>query len=325
MLEFQNDPVTIACIGECMIELSPLSAQFINVCAYRQEFAGDTLNTATYLARLLNKKKATVQYVTALGKDELSQSMIRQWLQEHIDCRYVLHIQDKIPGLYMINTDQEGERSFTYWRNDSAAKRLFSHDGLSQQQQDNLVSQSNYIYISGITLAILPEEGRTRLLTLLEKAKEKGTTIIFDSNYRPSLWESEKQARSYYDRVMLLTDIALLTFNDEKALFGDSNQSHTLKRYENVNEIVIKDGGRPCLIKKDGEVFTVCSPSVEHVIDATAAGDSFNGAYIAARFNQLTLEDSVLFAHKVAGTVIQHRGAIIDSSLTKIFAKEIYK
>ena len=108
----------VAIIGECMVELS--GQLFATM---QQNFGGDTMNTAIYLKKLAGEK-VDVCYITAMGEDALSQAMIARWQDYQINCDFVLKDKQRHAGLYMIQTDQHGERSFQYWRNNSAAKHL---------------------------------------------------------------------------------------------------------------------------------------------------------------------------------------------------------
>ena len=101
----------IAVIGECMVELQKHGE------LYKQSFGGDTLNTALYLSRLTHHHEITTSYVTGLGKDPFSKQMLQIWQEEGINTDFVHLSEDKLPGLYTIDTDEHGERSFFYWRN----------------------------------------------------------------------------------------------------------------------------------------------------------------------------------------------------------------
>ena len=107
----------IASIGECMIELRQMPGGHLT-----RSFGGDTLNTAVYLARL----GASVDYVTAMGDDPLSDEMIAGWRDEGIGIERVLRLKGKLPGLYMIETNTAGERRFYHWRDASAVRGLMS-------------------------------------------------------------------------------------------------------------------------------------------------------------------------------------------------------
>ncbi|KUI97815.1 sugar kinase [Vibrio sp. MEBiC08052] len=299
-------PITqVAIIGECMVELRRANHQV------EQGFGGDTLNTAIYLSRLTHSQGITTAYVTGLGRDPFSQDMLNAWQQEGIDTNMVAISPDKLPGIYAIETAADGERSFYYWRNDSAAKYW-----LRQQTPTELaarLAQYGLIYLSGISLAILPVDCREILLESLRLCHQDGIAIAFDNNYRPTLWENAAEARHWYTQVLSITDYAFLTFDDETALWGDTQTSQTLARTQGlgVKEIVIKQGGDACIVTCDTAQWSVAPAPVRQIVDTTAAGDSFSAGYLAARLLGKSCELSAQSAHRLAGLVIQHRGAII--------------
>lgn len=300
----------IAIIGECMVELKKVDSSL------HQGFGGDTLNTAIYLSRLTKSAGIDVSYVTALGKDPFSKEMLNNWQSENINTDMVYISDTKLPGIYAIETTPDGERSFFYWRNDSAAKNWLKT--LSISNLVDKLSQHQLIYLSGISIAILAPECRERLLETLAKCKEKGVSIAFDNNYRPTLWETAEDAQSWYTRILKLTDIAFLTYEDEQILWGDHSEEQSVSRSVSfgVKEIVLKRGGDACFIVAKDKTYTVAPSPIEGIIDTTAAGDSFSAGYLAKRILGGTEVESALVAHKVAGTVIQHRGAIIPENLT---------
>ncbi|OEF27378.1 sugar kinase [Vibrio rumoiensis] len=293
----------IAVIGECMIELQQ-SGDFLT-----QRFGGDTLNTALYLARL--NKNINTSYITALGQEGFSQNMIDTWSNEGIDTSRILRLENKQPGMYYIETDPTGERSFYYWRNDAAAKYVF--DQANSPALIAELTQYDAIYLTGITLAILTEHGREQLFGLLAEVKANGGKVIFDNNYRPKLWESIEEAQQTYLKVLSFTDIALLTFDDEQELYGDDNIEQCIARTQGagVAEIAIKRGSKDCVIIEHDSIQYVATKPVDNVVDTTAAGDSFSAGYLAKRLGGFSAKESALSGHKVAGTVIQHQGAII--------------
>ena len=297
-----------ACIGECMVELSPADQGL-----YQQAFAGDTLNTAIYAIRTAGKAIDT-SYVTAVGTDRFSDRMIDFFQGEKINSQWVVRLADKLPGLYVIELDQHGERSFSYWRNDSAARALFSH-GLKEHQIVALAESFDVYYLSGISLAILDDHSRSVLRQILVRARERGARVAYDSNYRPRLWQSRAEAQAVTLEFLALTDLALVTFDDEQALFGDQSISGTLARLSSVGEVVIKQGSEGCTIVHNRHKTYVPTIPVSQVVDTTSAGDSFNGGYLARRMLGDTPE-AAAFAHRLAGTVIQYKGAIIPAAAT---------
>lgn len=300
--------VTIAVIGECMLELTRIKDAVEGVRnPMAMNYGGDTINTSIYLAR----SNIEVSYVTGLGDDINSDWLLEEWRKEGVDCSLIARMPNSVPGMYMINVDDTGERSFMYWRKGSPASRLFD-DPVDAAKLFQKISEHDYIYLSGISLAILESESRERLLGLLFEYRQQGGKIIFDGNYRPHLWPSVDLAQQAYSRMYRMTDVALPTFEDEQELFGYESGIQVMKaiREHGVSEAVVKMGGDGCLGLHDGVVSFVESELVTP-IDTTAAGDSFNAGYLAARFSGESGTDSCSAGHKLASQVIQHRGAII--------------
>ncbi|EMI5489830.1 sugar kinase [Providencia stuartii] len=297
----------VAIIGECMVELQKSGELF------KQTFGGDTLNTALYLARLTASFGVMTRYLTGLGQDPFSQQMLTSWQKEGINTDHVVISDRHLPGMYLIETSADGERRFFYWRDNSAAKYWLNEQTASDTQQ--LLNQQQFIYLSGVSLAILPEPTRNLLFTLLETARQSGAKIIFDNNYRPALWPSIEAAQAAYQHMLALTDMAFLTFDDEQLLYGDQheNQSITRAQQYGVNEIIIKRGEKPCYIVIDNQQQEIPADQVSNVVDTTAAGDSFSAGYLACRILGGTPAEAASTGHLLAGTVIQHRGAIIPN------------
>ncbi|WGL16173.1 sugar kinase [Microbulbifer bruguierae] len=302
----------IAIIGECMLEMN-LDSDCRSHHSERRlnaglSFGGDTLNTALYMSRL----GASVDYVTALGDDHLSDWMIRQWQAEGVCCDLVKREVGATPGLYLIETDGSGERTFHYWRDRAPAKRLLDNPQAARQLFDQL-KQFDAVYLSGISLAILSPYGRECLFDFLAEFRHGGGRVIFDGNYRSRLWGSETLTRKAYEQILRLTDIALPTFEDEQALFGDADTEATVARLQawGVGEIVLKLGGDGCLVvERNRDPQRVAANKVVP-LDTTAAGDSFNAGYLASRLAGSGAEAAARTGHRLAGTVIQYRGAII--------------
>ena len=296
---------TVYAIGECMIELQRSGTGM----DYR--FGGDTLNAAVYMARLLDPAKVKVAYVTALGADGMSDEMCASWEGEGIDTSCVLRLPDRLPGIYMIETDGTGERRFHYWRKDSAARHWLQAPDAGKVLLK--LASARMVYLSGISLAILSPGDREILIAALAQCRARGSSVVFDNNYRPRLWESADTAADVYRRVLAHCDIALLTLDDEQALYGDGDAVGAIERTRalGVREVVVKCGGDPCVVWADGEAVAVAPARVKDVVDTTAAGDSFGAGYLAARLSGATPQEAAQAGHRLAGTVIRHRGAII--------------
>jgi len=298
----------IAVIGECMIELSQKGAEV------NRGFGGDTLNTSVYIARQVDSAALAVEYVTALGTDNFSQQMLDAWQNEAVGTRLIQRMDNRLPGLYYIETDSTGERTFYYWRNEAAAKFWLESPQAAAICEE--LATFDYLYLSGISLAILSDSSREKLLSLLRECRANGGKIIFDNNYRPRLWASKEETQQVYQQMLECTDIAFLTLDDEDALWGQQPVEDVIARTHaaGVTEVVVKRGAESCLVSVAGEAVTDV-PAVklpkEKVIDTTAAGDSFSAGYLAVRLTGGNAQAAAKRGHLTASTVIQYRGAII--------------
>ena len=301
-----SDFKRVAAIGECMVELRDLGAGKME-----RGFGGDTLNTAVYMARQASGS-ASVDYVTALGDDPFSDEMLEAWQKEGLNTSLVARLPGRRPGLYVIKTDETGERSFFYWRGEAAARDLLK-DPFGLKAVESLVGY-DLVYLSGITLGILDGESRSRLFSLLDEIKAEGGRVAFDGNFRPALWPSFDVARAEMEKALRRSDIALPSFDDEASLFGDGSPEETLERLRGlgVREAVVKNGAETGLLLSENQVTAVTPKKVIEVVDTTAAGDSFNGAYLAARLLGRTAVEAVAEGHKLAAYVVARRGAIVD-------------
>ncbi|PMU17887.1 MULTISPECIES: sugar kinase [unclassified Pseudomonas] len=298
-----NTQPRIALIGECMIELQHRADGSL-----QQSFGGDTLNAAVYLRRELGEP-STVDYVTALGDDSFSDAMCKHWAEEGLGLGMVQRLPGRLPGLYCIQTDANGERKFLYWRNEAAVRDCFT----TPAAEPILAALPTYdvVYFSGITLAVLGEVGRARLLETLVETRKRGGKVVFDNNYRPRLWASVDAARAAYHAVLAEVDIALLTEDDERVLFGYEDSEQVFAAYPTIAEVVLKRGADACLIRWEDGRFEVPALVVEKVVDTTAAGDSFSAAYLASRLKGGSPQDAALAGHRLASRVIQVPGALI--------------
>lgn len=292
----------IACIGEAMVELS-LSNEAPDRAGIG--FAGDTLNTAIYLKRCA--PMVDVAYVTRLGQDRFSDDMLAMMQGEDLGTGLISRSATRQPGLYAISTDEQGERSFSYWRDSSAARELFADgEGL------DALSGFDMIYFSAITLAILSQEARAALIAWLPDYRAKGGKLAFDSNHRPALWNTAQEERAAVAAVWAETDIALPGLEDEQAIFGDADEAETLSRlrgYGIAQGAVKRGGDGPVRLTGDG--MEQAYPQATQVIDSTAAGDSFNGAYLAAVLREQSEAECLMAGHEMARRVIGAKGAIL--------------
>jgi len=301
--------------GECMIELMTTSQEKSSK-TMKQSFAGDVFNTAVYLKRTF--ADLNVHLVTAVGEDQFSLDMIEYFTSENIGVNFVYKSATKIPGLYSIQLDDQGERSFSYWRENSAARQVMQHindDAISE------LSKGDMFFFSGISLAVIEPEARADFWALIDKLKAGGVQIVFDPNYRPRLWSNAKEAQVQFELALQKSDLSLPGVDDFEQLFGmiSAEEVNEYCQQFGVNELVIKNGEQGLLVVANGETSKFAITPVKNVVDTTSAGDSFNGVYLGARIKGFSVSDSIALASKAAGFVIQHKGAIVDKQAYQKF------
>ncbi|VUD59111.1 2-dehydro-3-deoxygluconokinase [Thalassocella blandensis] len=334
----------IALIGEAMIELH--GKMFGSM---QQTYGGDVINTTVYLARLLhyfrlqneyfhideksgeppeehsqNIPRTEVYFVSAVGRDILSQQLLLKWQHEHVNTNLVLQQDGKSPGLYMIQLDENGERSFQYWRQDSAARYMFQHSHISIVA--SRLAQMDSIYISGISLAILSEPDRQSCLQMLKDLHAAGVKIFFDSNYRAILWDSRERCQYYCQELYALSFMVMATEQDERAIWQACDEIDLIERIHRAGapHVVIKRGKDGCLASLDAGKAPPRSISVADiaVVDSTAAGDAFNAGIMAGHLMQWDWQDAIALANALAAEVIQHHGAIVPVNAIQQFCRQ---
>jgi 2-dehydro-3-deoxygluconokinase len=300
-------------IGEAMVEFAPVGDNL-----YRRGFAGDTLNTCWHMAKLIGPH-GRVGYFTRVGRDAFSSEFLAFLAASGLDAGAVARDAERAIGLYVISLSG-AERSFSYWRDSSAARRLAdAYEALLAA-----VAGKGLIHISGITLAVIGAAGRENLLKALDAARAGGSIVSYDPNVRPRLWPDANEMRGALRDALEVCDIALPSFDDEAKVWGDASPDETAKRIGDlgVREVVVKNGGDAVALLADGALTHVPTPEVSDVRDTTGAGDSFNAGYLAARLVGMTPLDACRLGQGVAGEIIRHFGALApESALERLRAK----
>ena len=293
----------VACIGECMIELKQAQGGL-----FSRAFGGDTLNTAVYLARL----GVEADYITALGDDPMSEEMIASWAAEGVGTGRVARLKGKLPGIYMIQTDEFGDRRFFHWRDNSAARSLMD----LPETNDILDQLATYdvVYLSAITLSIYGAEGRAKLIGALDRARKHGVRIVFDTNFRARGWPDPDVARAVFGEAFAASDIVLASTEDLLPLYPYESDERLMARIAS-REAVLKLSEPASIVRFAGVSREVrAEPVILPVVDTTAAGDSFSAAYIATRLAGAEPAEAAQAGHRLGGVVVGYPGAIIPRS-----------
>ncbi len=285
-------------IGECMVELSPAGEGL-----FRQGFAGDTFNTAWYLKHL--RPDWAVDYLSAVGTDAISDAMLGFMAASGIGTAHVARREGRTVGLYMISL-RNGERSFSYWRGQSAARTLADDEAALVAG----LAGAGLAVFSGITLAILEPAARARLLGALRGC---GAVVAFDPNMRARLWASPEEMREAVMAAAGVADIVLPSLDEEEAVFGEARAEAVIARYRaaGAGTVVVKNGAGQVAAWDAGEGAVQFQPAPVVPVDTTAAGDSFNAGFLAARLSGADLGAALQAGAALAGRVVQHPGALV--------------
>jgi 2-dehydro-3-deoxygluconokinase len=289
-------------IGECMVEFADCGdGRFV------RGFAGDTFNTAWYARKLL-PPEFSVDYLSAVGDDPQSDDLLAFIKASGAGVSHVRRIPGKSPGLYVISL-RNGERSFSYWRDTSAARDLAADMSVVRAACD----AADVIFVSGITLAILPPADADNLLAHLASCRGQGKFVAFDPNHRPRLWRGSERAQALALKAAAAASIVLTGCDDEDILFGTRDMDEIAARYlgASAEQVVIKDGGRGAVIATPAARIPIAPVPPVALVDTTAAGDSFNAAYLAGVMQGRAPAAAGADAARVAAQVIAHPGALV--------------
>lgn len=261
------------------------------------------LNTVVHLARLT--APGSVGDLSRLLDDAMS-GFRRSTLAEEGIADLCAAQAGGRPGLSFMTTGPQDARSFTYWRDQSPARRLFSSpdDLAALDRADTLV-------LSGVTLAMLLPEGRDALLHALERCRAKGTRIVLETNYRAALWPDAATARAIIGRVAGMATLILPSQNDMSDCFGAKDPSGAMRLLIGLTnaEVVLTTGGDAVMHRAMGAATfeTWPLPPRRTAVDTTGADDSFNAGWLAGRQDGLAPADAIARAVRV----VLYPGAIL--------------
>jgi 2-dehydro-3-deoxygluconokinase len=306
-----NDrPARVICVGEATVELvRGGDGRFGLACA------GDAFNVAVYLARA----GIATKLATALGDDPYSEMIVALAAAEGVADDLILRLRGRLPALTIIDSDASGASRRHYWHGEAPARELFELPDWGRVAEG--LAKVSLVYFSGITLSLYSNNGLGRFLALIEMLRQHGVKIAFDGNFRPRGWRGDlSRTRTVFVEALKRVDIALPAYDDEAVLWGDPSPEATVARMQafGIGEIVVKNGPNSALVAAMGTSELIPVPEVVVPIDASAAGDSFNAAYIAARLTGKAPTEAAGAAHRLAADVIRYHGPLMPRPATAV-------
>ncbi len=304
--------MTCVCLGEGMVEISGRPGSMT------VRYGGDVMNTAVYLSRL----GVDCRFATALGRDSYSEAMLAMLADEGVGVSAIARDASRMPGLYIIRTDANGERAFDYWRSDSAARAYFQ-TGACLDDLEREMEGAGLVYLSGITLSLMTAEAVDAFCERARYWRGRGAEIAFDTNYRPAGWRDADQARRAMAALGAVATIALPTIEDDLLLFGGDGAADSAKRWREwgASVVAVKNGPEGAYISAEAFTGQVRPSEIINPVDTSGAGDSFNAGFLAGLLSGKAPEEAAALGNKVAGDVIRHEGAIAPR--TAIFVEPV--
>lgn len=261
----------LLCMGEPMLELNRLPAGADGRVLYLEGHGGDTSNAAIAAAR----QGASVGYVGAIGQDGPGESFLALWAREGVDATTVIRRAAAPTGLYVVTHD-EGGHHFTFYRTGSAAARM-----TPAEVPEAAIRAARILHVSGISQAI-SDSACDAVFRAIEVARAAGVAVSYDTNLRLRLWPARRAAAVIHAAIGM-ADIALPSLDDATALTGLADPDAVADFYLRLCPLVLlKCGAAGCLVAtRDGR--TRIPPHAVEAVDATGAGDTFAGAFLARR------------------------------------------
>lgn len=257
----------IICIGEPLLEFNERRGE---AGLFLQGFGGDTSNAAVAAAR----QGARVGYVTGLGEDAFGEAFLAMWRAEGIDARHVWRDPAAPTGIYFVGHGPGGH-VFTYYRSGSAAARM-----TPGRMPAEAIEAARVLHVSGISLAI-SDGACDAVLHAIGQARTAGVTVSFDTNLRSRLWPLAR-ARAVIHGAAAQADILLPSLDDSTALTGLGDPERVVDHYLAMGPrvVALKLGAAGCLVATRERRERHGGHAVASV-DATGAGDTFDGAFLA--------------------------------------------
>ena len=256
----------IVAIGEPLFELNQGRGESV----FRQGHGGDSSNCAIAAAR----QGASVGYVTAIGGDQFGESFLKLWAEEGVDTSAVKRSGTAHTGLYFVTHGPDGH-VFSYMRAGSAASRMTADDIPAEMIRDARV-----LHASGISQAI-SSNAADAVFAAMRIARGAGVTVSYDTNLRLRLWPLDR-ARAVIHAAAGLVDILRPGLDDAIHLTGLADPDRIVDFYLGLGpKIVARTLGSDGALIATEDRRERLAPYPAKLVDATGAGDTFDGAFLA--------------------------------------------
>ena len=292
-----SESLDIIALGEAMVEFN--QARSDDERTYLQGFGGDTSNALIAAVR----QGARGGYITRLGDDEFGRMCLQLWRDENVDTRGVTIDPAAQTGVYFVQHGKQGH-VFSYLRAGSAASRMQPSDVPA-----DLIARARFLHVSGISQAISASATDT-VFHALSLAREANVTVAYDPNLRLKLWPLAR-ARAIILATLPLADYFLPSYDDVRLLCGREEPEDVLAwcHAQGARKVALKMGERGAWVSDGGDVQRIAAHRVE-ALDATGAGDCFDGTLLARLVQGDDLATAASWANAAAALTTTGYGAV---------------
>ena len=258
----------VLCLGEPLLEFNQIKEG--NKKTYSSGYGGDTSNTAISIAR----QGMSVGFISKVGKDQFGWELLELWKREKVDYSHVSIHPEAPTGIYFVTHDADGHH-FTYYRSGSAACQMTPLD----LPKDDL-SQTRILHLSAITQAISVSSCETAFAAIFQ-ARKNGVKVSYDTNLRLKLWSLDR-ARDVINRTVPICDVIMPSLEEATLLTGLVDPEEITDYYLELGAklVVLKKGSHGARVSDGKDNLNIPGHKVK-AIDATGAGDTFDGAFLS--------------------------------------------
>ena len=287
----------VLCLGEPLLEFNQIKEG--NKKTYSSGYGGDTSNTAISIAR----QGMSVGFISKVGKDQFGWELLELWKREKVDYSHVSIHPEAPTGIYFVTHDAYGHH-FTYYRSGSAACQMTPLD----LPKDDL-SQTRILHLSAITQAISVSSCETAFAAIFQ-ARKNGVKVSYDTNLRLKLWSLDR-ARDVINRTVPMCDVIMPSLEEATSLTGLVDPEEITDYFFELGAklVVLKQGSHGARVSDGKENLNIPGHKVK-AIDATGAGDTFDGAFLSEWIRKDDPFSAAEYANAAAALSTTNYGAV---------------